>query len=31
MVEKHKLANVVRWGKALDARPAMKKALESLK
>ena len=31
MIEKNKLANVARWGKALDSRPALKKALESLK
>jgi GST-like protein len=31
MVEKNNLANVVRWGKALDARPALQSALASLK
>ena len=31
MVEKNKLANVARWGKALDARPGLQAALASLK
>ena len=31
MVEKNGFANVMRWGKAIDGRPAVKKALESLK
>jgi glutathione S-transferase len=31
MVQMHKLANVARWGKALDERPALKAALASLK
>ena len=31
LIEKNGLANVARWGKALDARPALQKALASLK
>jgi GST-like protein len=31
LVERNKLANVLRWGKALDARPALQSALASLK
>jgi GST-like protein len=31
MVESHKFTNVLRWAKALDARPALQKALQSLK
>jgi GST-like protein len=31
LAEKNKFANVQRWGKALDARPALQKAVASLK